>query len=92
MLANWLCVKCPSSRSKDIPIKYKGVSLECGFRADLIVAGSVVVELKAVRELAPIHEAQMLTYLKLTGCKLGLLLNFNVPLMREGIKRIVLGL
>ena len=77
---------------KPIPVVYKGVKLDCGFRLDLLVAGLVVVEVKSVDELAPIHEAQTLTYLRLTGCKLGILLNFNVPLMRDGIKRIVLGL
>ena len=82
----------PFEQEEDVPIEYKGVKLESGSRADLIVDGIVVVELKAVSELAPIHDAQMLTYLKLTGCKLGLLLNFNVPLMKDGIKRLVLGL
>ena len=64
---------------------YKDIKLDCGFRVDLLVGGLVVVELKAVERLAPIHEAQLLTYLKLTGCKLGLLLNFNVPILRSGI-------
>jgi len=66
--------------------------LDCGYRLDFLVSGRVVVELKAVESLLPIHESQMLTYLRLTGCKLGLLINFNVPVLKEGIKRIVLGL
>ena len=73
-------------------MKYKGVQLACGFRADLLVGGLVIAELKAVDELIPIHDAQVLTYLKLTGCKLGLLLNFNTLRMRNGIRRLVLNL
>jgi len=60
-----------------IPMEYKGVKLDCGYRADLLVAGKIVVEIKAVDQLAPIHEAQLLSYLKLTGLKVGLLINFN---------------
>lgn len=82
----------PFERQKPVPMVYKDVQLDCGFRLDFLVGDLVVVELKAVSELAPIHDAQVLTYLKLTGCKLGLLLNFNVRLMREGIKRLVLNL
>jgi len=82
----------PFERQKPVPVVYKDVQLDCGFRLDFLVGDLVVVELKAVGELAPIHDAQVLTYLKLTGCKLGLLLNFNVRLMREGIKRLVLNL
>jgi len=82
----------PFERQKPIPILYKGVALDAGFRADLLVDGLVVVELKAVDALAPVHEAQVLTYLKLTGCKLGLLINFNVPILKHGLKRLVLGL
>lgn len=77
---------------KAIPVQYKGEEIDCGYRLDFLVGGSVIVELKAVDELALVHHAQVLTYLKLTGCKLGLLLNFNVPLMRDGVKRIVIGL
>jgi len=79
-------------RQKPLPVVYKGVRLDCGYRLDFLVGGLVVVELKAVDRLAPIHDAQMLTYLRLTGCKLGLLLNFNTLKMRDGIKRIVLNL
>jgi GxxExxY protein len=79
-------------RQKPVPVTYKTVRLDCGFRLDFLVDSLVVVELKAVDKLAPIHQAQMLTYLKLTECRLGLLLNFNVTMLRDGIKRVVLGL
>jgi len=82
----------PFERQKPIPVLYKEVRLDCGFKLDLLVNDLVIVELKAVDKLAPIHEAQTLTYLKLTGCKLGLLLNFNVIRLRDGIKRLVLNL
>ena len=72
-----------------IPVLYKGIQLNCGYRADIIVDKKVILELKAVASIDPIHEAQMLTYLKLSGLKLGLLLNFNVPLMKDGIRRFV---
>ncbi len=79
----------PSERQVQIPVLYKGLKLDCCYRADIIVDKKVIVELKSVAAIEPIHEAQMLTYLKLSGLKLGLLLNFNVPLMKDGIKRIV---
>lgn len=79
-------------RQVALPVAYKGLYLDCGYRMDLVVAGKLVLELKSVARFEPIHDAQLLTYLKLTGLKLGLLLNFNVPLMRDGIKRIVNGL
>ncbi len=72
-----------------IPMRYGDASLECGFRADLVVGEAILVELKAVDRLLPIHDAQLLTYLKLTGLRVGLLLNFNAPTMREGIRRLV---
>ena len=75
-----------------MPLEYKGFKLECGYRIDLLVARTVVVEVKAVEVLLPIHEAQLLTYLKLGGWKPGLLINFNVPVLKQGIKRLVLGL
>lgn len=78
----------PYERQKKIPIQYKGTSVGDGLRVDFLVGGLVVVELKAVEALNPVHTAQMITYLKLTGCRLGLILNFNVPVMRDGIKRI----
>lgn len=73
-----------------MPVTYKAVKLDCGFRLDLLVEQSLVVELKCVDTLAPIHDAQLLSYLKLSGVKIGLLLNFNVPLLKQGIKRLVL--
>ncbi len=79
-------------RQKAIPVHYKGIALDCSFRIDLLAANLVVVELKAVEEIIPLHEAQILTYLRLTGCRLGLLLNFNVPHMKEGIRRFALNL
>ena len=77
-------------RQKPVPVVYKDVKLECGYRVDLLVEGRIVVELKAVEALAPIHEAIVLTYLRLSGCSLGLLINFNVPLLKEGIRRYIL--
>ena len=72
------------------PSIYKEVKLDCGFRIDLLVEKQLVVELKSVERLLPLHEAQLLTYLKLTGCRVGLLINFNVRLLKNGIKRLVL--
>lgn len=80
----------PFERQKPIPLAYKGVKLDCGFRLDLLVDGRVVVEIKAVDALLPIHRAQLLTYLRLSGIWLGLLANFNSYSMREGIQRLVL--
>ena len=73
-----------------LPVSYKGVLLDCAYRLDLVVANAVVVEIKSVDEISPIHEAQLLTYLKLSKLKVGLLINFNVPLLKDGIKRRVL--
>jgi GxxExxY protein len=70
-----------------VPIIYRGLTLECGYRIDLLVELTVVVEIKAISAILPVHEAQLLTYLKLTGKPLGLLLNFNVPQMKDGIVR-----
>jgi len=84
--------KIPFQRQVPLPLEYKGIRLDCGYQLDLLVAELVVVELKSVEALAPIHEAQLLTYLKLGGWNLGLLINFNVPLLRDGVKRVVLGL
>lgn len=77
---------------KPLPLEYKGVTLDCGYRLDLLVLGKVVVEVKAVAALDEIHEAQLLTYLKLGGWKVGLLINFNVAVLNDGVKRRVLGL
>lgn len=76
-------------RQKELSVRYKDSRLDCGYRLDVVVEGAVILELKSVKKLEPIHEAQLLTYLKLSDLKLGLLLNFNVPLMRNGIQRIV---
>ena len=73
-----------------LPLVYKGERVGDDLRLDLIVQSKVVVELKAIKELEPIHEAQLLTYMKLTGCRVGLLINFNVPVLTKGIKRMVL--
>lgn len=78
------------ARQLSVPIDYDGMSLEAGLRLDLLVEDCVIVEVKTVQNLLPVHHAQMLTYLKLTGRRLGLLINFNVPLIKKGIKRIVL--
>ncbi len=82
----------PFERQKPLPLEYKGSKLECGYRIDLLVANTVVVEVKSVETLLPIHEAQLLTYLRLGGWKIGLLINFNVPLLKQGIRRRVLDL
>ncbi len=76
-------------RQVSLPVSYKGVKLDCGFRMDLLVEDSVVLELKTVDRLLPVHTAQLLTYLKLSRLSVGLLLNFNEPVMRRGIKRVV---
>jgi len=77
-------------RQKPAPVVYKDVKLECGYRMDFLIDASVVVELKSVEALAPVHDAIVLTYLRLSGCRLGLLINFNVPVLKEGIKRFIL--
>lgn len=78
-------------RQKSLPVTYKNVQLDCGYRIDLLVEGVVVVELKAVDHLDPVHEAQLLSYLKLSGCTVGLLINFNVKVLKDGLRRLVLG-
>jgi GxxExxY protein len=72
-----------------LPVKYKGLDIEAGYRIDMLVADCIVIENKSVQALVPIHEAQLLTYMKLSGCRLGFLVNWNVPLIKDGIKRIV---
>jgi GxxExxY protein len=74
----------------DLPVSYKGVQLDCGYKIDLIVGDEVIVELKSVERILPVHEAQLLTYLKLSGKKVGLLINFNSSLLTQGIIRRVL--
>jgi GxxExxY protein len=82
--------KLTVERQKPVPVVYKDVKLECGYRIDLLVEGRVVVELKSVESLAAIHEAIILTYLRLSGRRLGLLINFNVKVLKDGIKRYII--
>ncbi len=77
-------------RQKQIPVDYKGQKIDCGYRIDLLVANQLILELKCVDALAPIHQAQLMTYMKLAKVKTGMLINFNVPLLKNGLKRIVL--
>jgi GxxExxY protein len=77
-------------RQRKLPIVYKGIRIQCGYRLDLVVEQLIILELKAVERVERIHEAQLLSYLKLFGCCLGLLLNFNVEVMKQGIRRRVL--
>jgi GxxExxY protein len=74
----------------ELPVAYKGLKLDCGYRLDVLVDNSVVVELKSIEHILPIHQAQLLTYLRLSGKKVGLLINFNVPVLKNGIVRRVL--
>ena len=80
------------ARQVPIPIRYEDLSIDNGYRIDLLVDGRVVVELKSIEQVLPVHRGQLLSYLRLGGFKLGYLLNFNVPLMRDGITRLVNGL
>jgi GxxExxY protein len=73
-----------------LPVEYKGIKLDCGYRIDVLVDNSLIVELKSVENVLPIHQAQLITYMKLSGIKIGLLMNFNVKYMKDGIKRMVL--
>ena len=76
-------------REVSMPVVYRNVTIDCGYRLDLVVEDSIIIEIKSVDGLAPIHTAQLLTYLKLSGLKLGFLMNFNVQLMKDGLKRII---
>lgn len=82
----------PFERQRPLPLEYKGLKLDCAYRLDLLVDNAIVVEIKAVDKLEPIHDAQLLTYLRLGGWKAGLLINFNVPVLKQGIRRLVLDL
>jgi GxxExxY protein len=84
--------KLPFELEYPLPVVYKGLKLDCGYRLDLLVANAVVVEVKSVERFAPIHEAQLLTYLRVGGWQAGLLINFNVSMLRDGIMRRVFGL
>lgn len=79
-------------RERALPLEYKGIRLDCGYRLDLLVENELVVEVKSIEALAPIQEAQLLTYLKVGGWKIGLLINFNVEVLRNGIRRRVMNL
>ena len=72
------------------PVQYKGIRIDCGYRLDILVENDLIIELKSVEEIKGIHEAQLLTYMKLSGAKTGLLMNFNVTKLKDGIKRFVL--
>jgi GxxExxY protein len=74
-------------RQADLPVVYKGLKLDCGYRLDVVVEDLVVIELKSIEQVLPIHHAQLLTYLRLSGKKIGLLINFNVPVLKNGIVR-----
>ena len=78
-------------RQREMPLNYKGVKLDCGYRLDLVIEGELILELKASNELLPVHYAQLLTYLKLEQRSLGLLINFNEPVLKNGIRRVVSG-
>jgi GxxExxY protein len=82
----------PFEREKPLPLEYKGAKLDCGYRLDFLIADAVVVEVKTTEALLPIHQAQLLTYMKLGGWKVGLIINFHESLLKKGIKRLVLGL
>ena len=87
-LCHELCLRGVDFRRElNLPLHYKGIKLDCGYRVDVLVADLVLVELKAIQVLAPVHEAQLLTYLRLGGWSAGLLINFNVPVLKDGIRR-----
>ena len=91
-LCRELLIRGISFRSQvPLPIQYRGLQLDCGYRLDLVVNDSIIIEVKAVRRVLPIHRAQLLTYLKLTKYRLGLLINFNVEVLRSGLYRIING-
>lgn len=83
-------VQSPFQMEHPIPATYKGLRLDCGYRADLLVDGSLLVELKSVENLLPVHQAQVLTYMALAHVRVGLLMNFNVRMLKDGIRRFVL--
>jgi len=85
-------LRIPVQRQLHLPIRYDGVQLDVGYRVDMVVANKVIVEFKAIEAMLPVHEAQSLTYLELSGLKLGLIINFNVPRLVDGIVRMVHGL
>ena len=76
-------------QQKPLPIVYRGVKLECGYRMDLMIDNEIIVEIKSIEKLLPIHQAQLLSYLKLSNCRVGLLINFNIKVLKNGIQRVV---
>lgn len=76
-------------RQKPLPVRYRDVTLDCGYRADLLVDESVIVEIKAAEKVEPVHKAQVLSYLKMSGCRMGLRINFNVKMVKDGVHRVV---
>ncbi|MCK5659669.1 MAG: GxxExxY protein [Alphaproteobacteria bacterium] len=90
-LCHELCLRgLKFERQRPLPLEYKGVKLDCGYRLDVVVEGKVVLELKTVEAITPIQEAQLLTYLRLSEIKVGFIINFNVPVLTDGIRRRVL--
>ena len=81
--------KIPFERQKPLPLEYKGIKLDCGYRMDIVVDNKVVIELKCVDKITPVHEAQILTYLRLSKIKVGLIINFYTEILKNGIKRLV---
>ena len=81
----------PFESEKAVPVRYKDVEIDCSYRLDLVVASTVIVEIKAVARIELVHEAQLLSYLRITGCPIGLLINFNVALLKNGLRRFVRG-
>lgn len=90
LVAELTARKVPVKRQTAVPLVYRNVRIDVGFRMDLVVDSLVVVEIKSIEKFMPIHEAQLLTYLKLSGLRLGILINFNVPRIKDGLLRIVL--
>ena len=82
--------KISFERQVELPVRYKGIELDCGYRMDFVVDGKLILEIKSVKEVLGVHEAQLLTYMKLANIETGLLINFNVPVLKEGIRRFVL--
>ncbi len=76
-------------QQKPLPVVYRGVRLDCGYRLDMVVDGCVIVEIKSVDQIAPIHKAQLLSYLRLMDCRVGLIINFNVRVLKDGVHRLV---
>jgi GxxExxY protein len=84
------CRSLGFARQVALPVRYKAISLDCAYRMDVVVENQLILELKAVDKLLPIHDAQLLTYLRLSGLRTGLLMNFNVPVLKDGLKRMML--